>query len=49
VAHRGCCSLHRSVDAARGGPSTGVDGGQMGGAHGHGENGAAQGLLLGGK
>jgi hypothetical protein len=32
VAHRGCCSLHRSVDAARGGPSTGVDGGQMGGS-----------------
>jgi hypothetical protein len=31
VAHRGCCSLHRSVDAARGGTSTGVDGGQMGG------------------
>jgi hypothetical protein len=31
VAHRGCCSLHRSVDAARGGPSTGVDGDQMGG------------------
>jgi hypothetical protein len=47
VAHRGCCSLHRSVDAARGGPSTGVDGDQMGGgAHGHGGNGAAQGLLL---
>jgi hypothetical protein len=45
VAHRGCCSLHRSVDAACGGPSTGADGGQMG-AHDHGGNGAAQGLLL---
>jgi hypothetical protein len=48
VAHRGCCSLHRSVDAARGGTSTGVDGGQMGGSRPRG-NGAAQGLLLGGR